>query len=500
MAADHLGALVDYLYTGVIELTNENIEDILMAADFLCMDDLKTRCGQHLLSNLTMSNCVQTKIIADRFVMHNVLSATVDFMSPIFDEIVQQEELLQVPFQEVINLLQNEQLNYVAEFLLFDLAASWLESHPQDRSHDAKKLSACMEPSFIDKDRLAVFLDRNEDLRIALMASDTKRKAIENKLSVICSPSPCEDVLICRSRQITREDPVKLLMYSPQQDTWYELDFNRSWDGLESITVHRGVLYALDCTAGDLCGYMHQVPVNRELIKVYSGGLVVFPGPQSLRGQTRLVSILSDLFAVDSYGMVTRFDDSSDSWFTIVDRLSPFPAQFYLPMPFGHTLFLFRASCFNFSDDNDLELTIHEIDPATKSVTLVSETTAADLGLDQSERFHGYTMTTSCVLICNEMGHPRVKFDMVTRAWSILPRRVPYLHCITDIWGSASCGERNYLVARIRGSNQTSLLAYDYPTTRFKAMSKSLYPLSGVICQMRLCVKEFKENKRLLSA
>ena len=50
--------IVEYMYCGCIDLNSHNAEELLAAADFLLMDDVKELCFNYFESNLTIDNCI----------------------------------------------------------------------------------------------------------------------------------------------------------------------------------------------------------------------------------------------------------------------------------------------------------------------------------------------------------------------------------------------------------------------------------------------------------
>ena len=53
-----LEQILDYMYSGQIEVTNHSCVDLLKMADFLLLDSLKTECAQYLATNLGPQNCI----------------------------------------------------------------------------------------------------------------------------------------------------------------------------------------------------------------------------------------------------------------------------------------------------------------------------------------------------------------------------------------------------------------------------------------------------------
>ena len=377
--------------------------------------------------------------------------------------------------------------SFIQECLLWDLVISWVAAYFDARSRHLKHLDEFLDPSYLPPETLGAFLEANGDLAAAMHA-DVMRSAVIREKQQQRDPGDVQDVIVIRSRQRTWEDPVRLMLYLVQSDEWKELDYGREWQGVESLINHNGTTYALCSSHGDIRGYMHASPDRRDLIKILPGGIVTLPGPRTLRGQTRLVSFLTDLMAVDAHGAVEAWDASTNIWTPAMPAVSPSPCQFFLPMPFNTTLYLLRAS---YASESEVDLTLHEMDMPANTSRLISETTTTDLNLDPGERFHGYSMTTSTLFVHNEVGRPRIKFHLHSASWSTLPRRVPYLRCLNEVWGSASCKQRSYYVCRMRGTTDSVLVMYDYATGRYKALAKPLCPLSGVMCLVRMNVPEF---------
>ena len=62
---DALRALVDFMYKGQIEITEENAADILVAADLLLMERLKDTICKFMQTIICAANCVFISRLAD---------------------------------------------------------------------------------------------------------------------------------------------------------------------------------------------------------------------------------------------------------------------------------------------------------------------------------------------------------------------------------------------------------------------------------------------------
>ncbi|XP_070563466.1 kelch-like protein 38 [Ptychodera flava] len=54
-----LESVLEYVYTGTTQITNDNVETILSAASLFLLDDLEHRCVEHLEENLYFDNCIR---------------------------------------------------------------------------------------------------------------------------------------------------------------------------------------------------------------------------------------------------------------------------------------------------------------------------------------------------------------------------------------------------------------------------------------------------------
>ncbi|GBN76128.1 hypothetical protein AVEN_37522-1 [Araneus ventricosus] len=53
-----LESILSYIYTGIIEVDEKNACDLMIAPDYLLVDDLLKICGSFAIQNLTCTNCL----------------------------------------------------------------------------------------------------------------------------------------------------------------------------------------------------------------------------------------------------------------------------------------------------------------------------------------------------------------------------------------------------------------------------------------------------------
>ena len=75
---DELKAVLDYLYTGSISLSEENITSVTNSACFLLLADLQDACSDFLTANLSPSTCINIFVLSERHNMDKLQGACLE--------------------------------------------------------------------------------------------------------------------------------------------------------------------------------------------------------------------------------------------------------------------------------------------------------------------------------------------------------------------------------------------------------------------------------------
>ena len=82
-------ALIDFMYSGKINIHNANASQLIAVADFLQMDDVKQFCFEFLEENLTVENCLEMLLFATQYNCPSALKTTYKLIGDNFDQIAQ---------------------------------------------------------------------------------------------------------------------------------------------------------------------------------------------------------------------------------------------------------------------------------------------------------------------------------------------------------------------------------------------------------------------------
>ncbi|XP_065585037.1 kelch-like protein 5 isoform X2 [Artemia franciscana] len=124
---DALQSLVQYCYTGLVEIQEDNVEGLLAAACLLQLSPVVDECCIFLIKQLHPSNCLGIKIFADAQSCTELFNVAENFTADHFMEVIKNQEFLALPCSEVIKLLSSDNLNVFNEEAVFQAMVAWIK-------------------------------------------------------------------------------------------------------------------------------------------------------------------------------------------------------------------------------------------------------------------------------------------------------------------------------------------------------------------------------------
>ncbi|XP_068543673.1 kelch-like protein 34 [Anas acuta] len=125
--------VLDFIYTSLLPLSFESLEETLEAASYLQVTDAIGLCNQYLVNNLTLENCCFSANIARRFYLPDALVATEKYIVNNLWKLLDLDlaGLLELNFRTLLAVVESPDLPMVKETRLLNLVLLWLK---QDKS------------------------------------------------------------------------------------------------------------------------------------------------------------------------------------------------------------------------------------------------------------------------------------------------------------------------------------------------------------------------------
>ncbi|XP_063166875.1 kelch-like protein 2 isoform X4 [Candoia aspera] len=170
-----LKMLIEYVYTGEIRVTEENVQVLLPAASLLQLQDVKKSCCDFLETQLHPVNCLGIRAFADMHACTELLNKANTYAEQHFTEVVLGEEFLSLGVEQVCSLISSDKLTIASEEKVFEAVIAWVN---------------------YDKDvRQELMARLMEHVRLPLLSKEYLVQRVEEEI-LVKNSSACKDYLI----------------------------------------------------------------------------------------------------------------------------------------------------------------------------------------------------------------------------------------------------------------------------------------------------------------
>ncbi|XP_065575475.1 kelch-like protein diablo [Artemia franciscana] len=126
-------ALIEFCYTSYIVVEETNVQTLLPAACLLQLQEIQDICCDFLKRQLDPSNCLGIRAFADTHACRDLLRIADKFTQHNFQEVVESEEFLLLPPNQLIDIISSDELNVRSEEQVFNAAMGWIKYNVTER-------------------------------------------------------------------------------------------------------------------------------------------------------------------------------------------------------------------------------------------------------------------------------------------------------------------------------------------------------------------------------
>ncbi|XP_076828453.1 actin-binding protein IPP [Brachyhypopomus gauderio] len=188
--------LLEFIYTGSISVSVENVQELMVAADMLQLSEVVAICGEFLRVHMEPLNCVGIYQFLDQIGFMDLMEFTENYIHVHFLEVCGGEEFSSLSKEQLVRLLRSEELRVEDEYQVFTSAMDWLL---HDVSHRKKHVVEVLEPVrflLLSPQRLFKYIEGISDfsLRVALQTllkeyTEVSKSPKENKTLSLLQPA-----------------------------------------------------------------------------------------------------------------------------------------------------------------------------------------------------------------------------------------------------------------------------------------------------------------------
>nr|CAB3260019.1 kelch-like protein 5 [Phallusia mammillata] len=153
--------LLKYMYTGKLEICEDNVERMVATANMLRLEDVVDAGCSFLMKQLHPSNCLGIRAFADTQSCHKLLNAAHEYTMDHFTEVTHNKEFLLLPINQVCDLLSSDDVNIPTEINMFEALLRWVKNCEGERRIYMPQLLSHIRLTYMDKEYVADVVQNN---------------------------------------------------------------------------------------------------------------------------------------------------------------------------------------------------------------------------------------------------------------------------------------------------------------------------------------------------
>lgn len=174
---DVLRSVIGFIYTGELEVTNENAQDLMAAGSMFDLPHLIGLCTDHMTNEICLSNCIELYLFASHFSSKRLKENAKHFILEHFTELVHIDEnkVLDLDFNVFDELMSEDDLSIEKEEILFDVLVKWAAKDAV-RGINFHKLFKNIRLPLINEDYMRLSIQENQFVKDCPVCQQVLRK------------------------------------------------------------------------------------------------------------------------------------------------------------------------------------------------------------------------------------------------------------------------------------------------------------------------------------
>ena len=281
--------VLEFIYTGSVEVTQENCKDLIAAASYLLIPGLKKLSGRLLEREISKSNCISIFYFAEKYQCDELITNTRKFIHANFASVAEMDEFLNLEAKEVERWISSDEISVAVEADVFKIVLKWIKQNKSERKASFEQLLRHVRLALLTRDFLfhvvTQELVRENSDSLKLISDVLKltsrftceadlpqspRKGLETRAIVarggkytfcyipekdtwkrladgLSERSPSTQMINYRDRLFAFSSAVKAERYDPVFDCWSTLDhLELPTENPAKVTVIRGEIYSVE--------------------------------------------------------------------------------------------------------------------------------------------------------------------------------------------------------------------------------------------------------------
>ncbi|CAL1596207.1 unnamed protein product [Knipowitschia caucasica] len=162
VSAEAMGAFIQFAYTGKVQITKDNIDELFIAADCFCVDGLVEECCRIMVETLSPDNCLKTWWLTEKYYYPTMRNRVFSYILGHFEEVAAHPSFLQLSLEDLMQFIQSDVLKVHKEQAVFEAVLLWISHQPQDSRELIEKTLPQIRLAFMDTQYFSTHVMQNK--------------------------------------------------------------------------------------------------------------------------------------------------------------------------------------------------------------------------------------------------------------------------------------------------------------------------------------------------
>ncbi|BFZ14222.1 hypothetical protein BsWGS_17260 [Bradybaena similaris] len=144
MEARTLELVLDYIYTGQVNLTEDTVQNLLSAANLFQLIPLRDGCAEFMMNHVTVANCIGVFFFAKAHQCNVLALKAKEIINNKFLLLCKQQEFMSLPVDKLVEIVSDDDLNVTMEEIVYEACMSWVEDDQDNRKQNLVEVMNCI--------------------------------------------------------------------------------------------------------------------------------------------------------------------------------------------------------------------------------------------------------------------------------------------------------------------------------------------------------------------
>ena len=215
--------VLEFIYSGTVDVTQENAEELIAAGNYLIIPGLKTASGRFLEREMSHINCISTFYLAEKYECDELITNSRLFIHKNIVAVAKLDEFLLLQAKEIESWISSDEITVNEEADVFKIILDWVNHRKNERKTAFEELFGHVRLSFLSRDYLEDVvtneLVRENSACVKLVMDAAMKMATfvdEDHLPQLPRKGQETRVIVARGGKYT-------FCYIPEEDLWKRL-------------------------------------------------------------------------------------------------------------------------------------------------------------------------------------------------------------------------------------------------------------------------------------